>query len=378
MDFDRDGYGTDWVDIVAKGTQDAFGATTEHICALSRDGNVECWGAGTTAAAECGTNNAPEYLDCGQAIPRATDKSVHISIGLFNTCVVNISGDVECWGSDLYGVVSEVILGHTDLITVETGNTHACALIDTGTILCWGDGGSLGYALGAVHDDFVTLAVRSTTNCGARLNNMGIHCWGEDVDSIISNAPTTGDYEQLRLSQHTDYAWGCALSDSASGNVLYCWGDDTYGQLPSPPLNGQVDFDISSRHGCSLDSIGQITCWGITDDSPDDFGQVTNAPTDSGYTAIGVGENHSCALDSVGKVLCWGSSEYGQGTDVPMDAGYVTLSVGDTQICAGHGDGRLVCWGSNMHRQVEDTPKWPVLACFDPQEGNARPNHRGL
>jgi len=48
-------------------------------------------------------------------------------------------------------------------------------------------------------------------------------------------------------------------------------------------------------HTCALDSVGSIECWEL-----DDYDQVSDAPTGSGYTAVSAGKWHNCAIDSAG------------------------------------------------------------------------------
>jgi alpha-tubulin suppressor-like RCC1 family protein len=65
-------------------------------------------------------------------------------------------------------------------------------------------------------------------------------------------------------------------------------------------------------HTCGIDSAGSLECWGY-----DHVAQVADAPTGSGYTAVGVGAVHNCALDSSGSIDCWGDDDYGQVSDAP-------------------------------------------------------------
>jgi hypothetical protein len=48
-----------------------------------------------------------------------------------------------------------------------------------------------------------------------------------------------------------------------------------------------------------LSSSGAIECWGEDNDE-----QVSDAPTGTGYTAVGAGSGHNCALTSSGAIEC--------------------------------------------------------------------------
>ena len=54
-----------------------------------------------------------------------------------------------------------------------------------------------------------------------------------------------------------------------------CWGDDTHTQS-SPPAyysflrDAAVNMSIGSYHGCAVDRLGSLKCWGINDDGESD------------------------------------------------------------------------------------------------------------
>jgi len=51
-----------------------------------------------------------------------------------------------------------------------------------------------------------------------------------------------------------------------------------------------------------LKNDGSIVVWGSNA-----FGQVSNAPTETGFVAIAAGNNHAMALRADGSVVCWGA-----------------------------------------------------------------------
>ena len=67
----------------------------------------------------------------------------------------------------------------------------------------------------------------------------------------------------------------------------------------------------------TLDALGAITCWGR-----DNYGQVSDAPTGTGYTDVAVGQTFVCAIDEDGAVECWGDNTYGQVSDTPTTSSY--------------------------------------------------------
>jgi hypothetical protein len=74
-----------------------------------------------------------------------------------------------------------------------------------------------------------------------------------------------------------------------------------------------------------LDISGQLDCWGYDTD-----GQVSSAPSGTGYVDVTVGEGFSCAVDSVGAIECWGNDYYGQVSNIPVFV--PPTDTGDTDV----------------------------------------------
>src|SRR5690606_24554100 len=122
------------------------------------------------------------------------------------------SGAVRCWGSYASGVLGypgqsqnigdgetagsggDVGIGG-NVVQLAAGSAHTCALLQSGSVRCWGDGtyGRLGYGTGANHigDDehpsaagdvplggrAVQIAAGVSHTC-AVLDTGGVRCWG--------------------------------------------------------------------------------------------------------------------------------------------------------------------------------------------------------
>ena len=67
---------------------------------------------------------------------------------------------------------------------------------------------------------------------------------------------------------------------------------------------------------------GEIVAWG-----EDDYNQVSDTPTESGFSAIAAAEWHSLALKSDGSIVAWGKNEEGE-CDVPGGNDFVHISAG--------------------------------------------------
>lgn len=138
---------------------------------------------------------------------------------------------------------------------------------------------------------------------------------------------------------------GVAMGDGHTcairwGNAVYCWGDNTYGQLGVDPL--------------AVTSVAEPT--------------VIPALTRRAWAMVVAGHNHTCALpgiDSGARPWCWGDNAGGQvdpgartqtvratPREVPMDTRFVSLCAGQRHTCGVRPDGAVQCWGSNAAGQL--------------------------
>jgi alpha-tubulin suppressor-like RCC1 family protein len=177
------------------------------------------------------------------------------------------------------------------------GPQHACAVTGSGTLECWGDGTDGDLGNGMTSQSNAPVPVNGVTN----------------VTKLALGAAHT-----------------CALEQSGA---LYCWGLNSSGQLgnasmqeaSSPvPVSGFdagaiVDVVAGIQHTCALVQAGAVYCWG--DNSYGQLGQgnfdLANSATpllvpslSSGVTQISAGYQHTCALRR-GRVLCWGFNTAG-------------------------------------------------------------------
>jgi len=154
----------------------ALGA--RHACALATDGRVACWGA--NAAGQLGVTSpesttTPELLDFGHS-----QRAIAITAGANHSCAVLDGGELHCWGYNDRGQLGVGTLitmgprwlsaaasppifgasaqGEVPIVDVSGGGSFTCALLETGSVKCWGDNtfGQLG-AAGEAGDDIPPL-----------------------------------------------------------------------------------------------------------------------------------------------------------------------------------------------------------------------------
>ncbi|HWN68387.1 MAG TPA: chromosome condensation regulator, partial [Haliangium sp.] len=140
-------------------------AGEKHTCALREDGRVRCWGTndsgelGQGHREDIGDNELPSSLPDVELGSRA----MQIAAQDDHTCALLEDGAVRCWGQNRSGELGQ---GHTQsigddelpasvdvvdvggrVVEIAAGRYHTCALLEEGTLRCWGSNwaGQLGY-----------------------------------------------------------------------------------------------------------------------------------------------------------------------------------------------------------------------------------------
>jgi len=199
-----------------------------HTCARTTDGALFCWG-----------DNRHGQLGTGDTVAHAAPTRVPISGGAARiylptgdgeytsetgafTCVQTAAGALLCWGDNTYGQLGTGDLkarssadtsspALTDAQSVFAGETFACATTKKGALECWGDNryGELG--VGDTSARSKPTAVPPGT--------LGLTAGGAGVTAMSAG----GDH-------------ACAI---AAGGV-WCWGDNTYGELGTSSASSKV------------------------------------------------------------------------------------------------------------------------------------------
>lgn len=347
----------------------ALGAGHEHTCALLDDGAVKCWGDNTYGRLGIGDDEdrGDEPSEMGDELPAVLlgtgRTAIGLGVGLRHTCALLDDGSVKCWGRNLTG---EVGLGgfesggrragdmgdNLPAIPLGAGRTakalsvrftHSCALLDDGSVKCWGD------------NEFGQLGLEDTNNRG------------DDPDELGDYLPAVslGKGRTIR-ALGLGYLHSCALLD---GGSVKCWGGNMYGQLGLGDTNHRGDepnemgdnlpavslgtgrtaraLYTGAHSTCALLDDGFVKCWGNNQfgglglgdvtyrgDEPDEMGDSLPAVSlGSGRTSrrLSGGGGHTCALLDDSSVKCWGLNGRGQlGQGDAVDRGDGFHEMGDS------------------------------------------------
>jgi alpha-tubulin suppressor-like RCC1 family protein len=457
---DRPGTMGDNLAVVDLGSRDgvafkvkAIAALDYHsFCAILDDtspdnSGLKCWGSNDYCELGLGTQdggrgstpatvgNGLEWVDLGTTAAGSKRKAVELGGGYQSTCVLGDDGAVSCWGPNGSGQLGDGEtsaprscaadeVGNANLVPLsgparavaargqgEGGGAHACSLLETGDLLCWGDNGFGQLGTGdttsllspsaplAFPDAFApkTLVLGNQHTCAISADAR-VKCWGSNQQGQLG-PDATGDLHapgpdlRLRGRAVVELAAGddhsCALLE---GGALKCWGHNGAGQLglgdlanrgdgpgqmgdvlPEVALGGAaIAVAAGAAHTCAVTADGAVRCWGAGDAGQLGFESSAGSlvPPLSALAlpgpavSVAAGADYSCALLATGQAVCWGAGARGQlgtgdltggatpGAAISFGAKATALAAGAHHVCALLSNGKLACWGANDSGQL--------------------------
>jgi len=388
------------VDLGSGRSAAALAVGKTHTCAILDDASLKCWGFGRNG--ELGTGSTSDShtpvsvsFDAGRTV-------VAIAAGGGHTCAILDNLTVQCWGENGDGQVGDgttterttpayaslggslVAVSERDLdgdgtlnildthmpggqagsiysdSTISAGDDYACAILDDGSLKCWGDGylgdgtnsGSSTPVLVSLPSGRIAVAVDAgNSNACVILDNGVLKCWGHNSHGQLGDGTWTTQYSPVTVSLPSGRtatavavggAFTCAIVDNGS---LYCWGSNFDGQLgdnASNPVDSNIPLHVDLgfgrtavavsngyAHVCAILDDGSLKCWGSNrgnlggvygqsnaacNHPSGDCRSPANVDIGPGRTAsaIATGEDHTCVILDDGSVKCWGRNDYGQ------------------------------------------------------------------
>lgn len=222
-------------------------------------------------------------------------------------------GVIRCWGDDESGIVSNVptIAGEgfnaAGFQQLEAGTRHACAITTLGEGVCWGDD-EFGQVSGLTEFEIVSVAPGDRHTCVVLAAGGFATCFGADDREQLTPRPSVNT-RFTSLAAGDNHTCGIQQQDGDQGvGILSCWGEDMNGQInPANRTGPYTDLAANANHNCGILSGTDIECWG-----QGNFGQL-GAP-DRTAVQVEMGGTHGCARNAVGIVFCWGDDSSGQAT----------------------------------------------------------------
>ncbi len=357
-------------------------AGSEHTCVIVKDGSLRCWGR--NSAGQLGDNTTQNRMEPTTTMLPTGRTAIAVSAGFYqHTCAILDDGSLWCWGQNNAGQLGDGsttshnkptrvnLPTNRTAIDISAGDSHTCAILDDGSIRCWGYNGNGQLGIGS-STSFVT----NPANVALPTNRSAVA-----ISSGIS---------------HT-----CAILDN--GTIL-CWGLNEYGQLGDGnniDQNSPISVNMYSNgtynalhiasggsHTCAILNNGSVLCWGSNV-----YGQIGDGTTTTGFTnrttatktdlpsgrtgvSITTGEDHTCAILDNEELMCWGrngAGQLGEGsysnqklpkhTNLPLGRAGLSIMSGMSHTCSILADGTMRCWGGNLYGQIGDNTTYNH---FDP------------
>jgi alpha-tubulin suppressor-like RCC1 family protein len=330
-----------------------------RACAITTDGEVKCWGwnggwlgTGSTAAQTL----TPELV---LGLPAGV---VDVKLGGSHICAITAAGGVRCWGNNFWGQLGDgtnaasttpvPVAGlASGVSSLALGDNFSCARTSAGEAKCWGQNASGQLAQGdyVSHGGAVVTARLLTEGvvgiaAGARhacalLTTGGVRCWGENWRGQLGD---NNSYQSAGWPRNV-FGFATGVASIAAGNegsclvttdgAAHCWGDNRGRQVgdgltaqnllrpwPVSTLNtGVQSISVGATHVCAVLSTGALKCWGGNINGQVGIGTNTaieGYPRDvtgllSGVLSVAASDRFTCATLAAGGVRCWGIGHFG-------------------------------------------------------------------
>jgi alpha-tubulin suppressor-like RCC1 family protein/predicted flap endonuclease-1-like 5' DNA nuclease len=386
-----------------------------HACAIVEN-TIQCWGVEESGSFGQGSSTTAAYSTPQTiSVPSGwTAKQVVIEHSTDSTCGIFEnsvgSSSVMCWGDetavgystsnpvtaitymipveDSNGddiIPSDDSISPYDIVDLQSGSSHTCALSRQGLIKCWGSNqqGQLGIAGPGWN----------TIRLGDNANEMGINLPYIDLGANVTAT-------QISVGMNHNCAIVQSTTDSSMNGKVMCWGHNNKRQTlltgsaadhePNPRLvnafgNDVVKIAAANEVTCALKIDGEIHCMGRDSEraigtTSSYYGQgpaTTLEFSSSGKFIDLYASSHSagamCATSVSGAIKCWGQGSYISQTSVNPVVFYDVngiissdLSFGEQHACMVVGTttqlhettspltnaGDIVCWGDNAYGKL--------------------------
>ncbi len=322
-----------------------------HTVVLLDNGTIKCWGSNFEGqlgygdindrgdgAGEMGNNLLAVNLGTGRTITQ-------IAAGVFHTVALLDNGTVKCWGGNNYGQLGYGDMEHrgdeseemgNNLLAVElgigrtatqiaAGDFHTVVLLDNGTVKCWGRNfeGQLGY--------------EDMEHRGDESGEMGNNLLAVELGTgrTAIQIAAGGYYTVVLLDNGTVKCWGLNSNGQLGYGDMEHRGDES-GEMGNNLLAvelgiGRTAIQIAAggNHTVVLLDNGTVKCWGRNVEGQLGYGDINNRGDESGEMG-----NNLLAV------------ELGKGRTTTQ------IAAGDLYTVVLLDNGTVKCWGGNNYGQL--------------------------
>jgi alpha-tubulin suppressor-like RCC1 family protein len=264
-------------------------AGPSHTCVSLQNGNVRCWGSndhfqlGHAGSEPIGDNESPAsagFVDVGGFV-------VQLAAGFNHTCALLDTGAVRCWGTGILGYGNLEVIGDDEspasagdidvggrVVQIAAGMFQICALLETGSVRCWGRPymGALGYG---------------------NTQDIGDNETPASVGDVQVGGPVTqiaaGDFAICALTGSDVRCWGGGDNGELGyGNTEVIGDDETPASAGSVAVGGPVTrIDVGFLHVCALLADGRVRCWGRGSTGALGYGNIQDIGDDEAPSSAG-------------------------------------------------------------------------------------------
>ncbi len=185
-------------------------AGDRHTCAVAADTTVRCWGSNQRGELGDGTTGDASKRRLVPVTVKGLTGAKAVGVGNFRTCALLNNGTVKCWGAASAGGVGDgtegdaegrrltpvSVSGLSGVTALSVAGGHACAVLSDTTLKCWGN--NIYGATGGSSSEFFQL-----------------------VPTVVRGV--TGVRQVAAGSNST-----CVL---LTNETVKCWGGNKYGEL---------------------------------------------------------------------------------------------------------------------------------------------------
>lgn len=307
-----------------------------HSCGITSQRKVVCWGLNTVGQLGVPPSEARyQQLE----VPGLSDVT-QLEVGLNHSCAVLSNGTVKCWGANESGQLGNgttatwstpvLVSGLTGVTRVTSGFKFSCALKSNKSVLCWGMndkrqlGNSQSTATSTTPVQVASISGATFVDAGrdhacALLDSQSVKCWGDTYEGFILYPGGSTALVRIRqISLNPENMSGCAV-----GDVLFCWGYG-YGQSRNSRQIVGISENVTSVSVGSAHTVAiasgrvrswteaenySVSCWRWGGGCNSIVGSM-GVPVSTVDTVVS-GYMSSCA-GTANNFYCWGDNNLGQ------------------------------------------------------------------